>query len=120
MLPAVMSFATTFSRYMPGGSGMDSWKIEDRAAASCRNCCGVSTVTVRSKLHDLGEPTQGHQQIHVGFDLSAPGGALISPLTITLSTEASQIQLGPDQVKFLGLGDMPLYRQLNGLPPFGK
>ncbi len=73
---------------------------------------GSGTVTVRSKLYDLGEPVQGHQQIRVGFDFSAPGGGvLIAPVTITLSSEASQVQMPVDQVKFLALGDMPLNRQ---------
>lgn len=46
------------------------------------------TLTVSSKLYDLGAPIQGHAATRVGLDLSAPLGTAIAPLSLTLVTES--------------------------------
>lgn len=106
----VLDLVTLVIRTAPEVYGIDSGGFLYRIFARSGDLKG-GVVTVRSKLYDLGAPVEGHQAIRCGFDLSAPGPTLIAPLTITLTSEAAQVQLGTDQVKFLALADFPLNRQ---------
>jgi hypothetical protein len=67
------------------------------------------TMTVSTKLFDMGEPTKGHQGIRVGLDLSAPARSAIVPITLSFTTEratATQVYnegFFPEVDSFLGL-----------------
>jgi hypothetical protein len=106
----VLDLVTLVIRGRPEVYGIDGGGFVYRIFARATDALG-GTWTLRSKLYDLGAPVEGHQAIRVGFDLSAPGSTVVSPLTITLTSEAAQVQLGTDQIKFLALADLPLNRQ---------
>lgn len=106
----VLDLVTLVIRATPELYGIDGGGFLYRIFARAGDTLG-GTVTVRSKLYDLGAPVEGHQAIKCGFDLSAPSATTVAPVTITLVSEAAVVQLGTDQIKFLGLVDLPLNRQ---------
>ena len=68
----------------------------------------IGTLTVASKLFDLGAPVGGHQTLRVGLDLSAPSGTAQVSVTLTLTTEAQTVVLGPFTEKCFASFDSPL------------
>jgi len=66
------------------------------------------TMTVSSKLSDLGGPTEGHQTIRVGLDLSAPSGTAQVVVTLSLTTEAGTVVVGVFTEKFFASFDSPM------------
>jgi hypothetical protein len=76
---------------------------------------GQGTMTVSTKLFDMGTPLQGSQFYRVGVDLSADppdvaagGSVTLIPLTVTLVSERRAV-VQPDQfVRFAPLVDAPL------------
>lgn len=68
------------------------------------------TMTVSSKLFELGDPVEGHQSLRVALDLSAPAATASVAVTVTLTTEAGTVVVGngPFTEKFFASLDSPL------------
>jgi hypothetical protein len=76
---------------------------------------GQGTLTLSTKLFDLGRPVEGSTAIRVGVDLSidAPNvqgavPATLVPLTVTLVSEQQALALPQQFVRFAPLHDSPL------------
>lgn len=66
------------------------------------------TMTVSSKLFDLGDPLEGHQTIRVGLDLTAPSATAQVVVTLSLTTEAATVVVGAFAENFLATFDSPM------------
>jgi len=68
----------------------------------------TGTMTVSSKLFELGNPVEGHQTIRVGLDLSSPSATGQVVVTLSLTTEAGTVVVGAFAENFFASFDSPM------------